>query len=272
MSPVPLCFSDLLAMFPEVWLHILMIDLGRYFAFAIPAALMAWVLSKPLSRRRIQRRLAVMKDRLREVRLSLLTSLVFSLNGFFLVYGLDQLGVIDIHRNSALQWIMLESLLIILAHDAYFYWLHRAMHWRPLFRLAHMAHHRSRTPTAWAAYAFAPAEAMLEALFLPLFLLGMNIDGLTILVFLMHMMARNVIGHCGFEIMPRWWITSPLTRWMTTPTHHDIHHELVRWNYGLYFTWWDRWMGTEHPDYHARFLAAAGGRQPMQINGLRKEA
>lgn len=26
---------------------------------------------------------------------------------------------------------------------------------------------------------------------------------------------------------------------------------------GLYFTWWDRWMRTEHPDYHERFAEVA---------------
>ena len=40
-------------------------------------------------------------------------------------------------------------------------------------------------------------------------------------------------------------------------THHDLHHQGPRWNFGLYFTLWDRLMGTEHPDYVIRFEAAA---------------
>jgi sterol desaturase/sphingolipid hydroxylase (fatty acid hydroxylase superfamily) len=39
--------------------------------------------------------------------------------------------------------------------------------------------------------------------------------------------------------------------------HHDLHHSEGRHNFGLYFTWWDRMMGTEHPDYHARFETVA---------------
>jgi sterol desaturase/sphingolipid hydroxylase (fatty acid hydroxylase superfamily) len=39
-----------------------------------------------------------------------------------------------------------------------------------------------------------------------------------------------------------------------------VRHAQGGWNYGLYFTWWDRWMGTEHPDYLARFAAASGRR------------
>jgi uncharacterized protein (DUF2147 family) len=48
-----------------------------------------------------------------------------------------------------------------------------------------------------------------------------------------------------------------LGRWFTTTVHHDLHHSEGRHNFGLYFTWWDRLMGTEHPDYHARFEAVA---------------
>ncbi len=53
----------------------------------------------------------------------------------------------------------------------------------------------------------------------------------------------------------------PLFDFLTTTTHHDLHHAQAGWNYGLYFTWWDRLMGTEHPDYHARFAQAV--RKPL---------
>jgi Delta7-sterol 5-desaturase len=49
-------------------------------------------------------------------------------------------------------------------------------------------------------------------------------------------------------------LSTPLTRWINTTTHHDLHHSGgFNHNYGLYFTWWDKWMGTEHPHYAERF-------------------
>jgi sterol desaturase/sphingolipid hydroxylase (fatty acid hydroxylase superfamily) len=30
---------------------------------------------------------------------------------------------------------------------------------------------------------------------------------------------------------------------------HNMHHEHIHYNFALYFTFWDRWMGTMHPDY-----------------------
>ena len=62
-------------------------------------------------------------------------------------------------------------------------------------------------------------------------------------LFLTRMILRNAIGHSGFELLPRRWQRLPIT----SVTHHDLHHSTTRWNYGLYFTWWDRLMRTEHP-------------------------
>jgi sterol desaturase/sphingolipid hydroxylase (fatty acid hydroxylase superfamily) len=129
------------------------------------------------------------------------------------------------------------------------------MHSPWLFRRFHRVHHKSRTPTPWAAYAFAPTEAMLEAGILPLAGLFLPMHEITVLLFVTHMILRNVIGHAGIELFPSWWLNVPLLRAITTTTHHDLHHSHGGHNFGLYFTWWDRWMGTEHPEYGRRFTA-----------------
>ena len=40
------------------------------------------------------------------------------------------------------------------------------MHHRRLYRFFHRLHHRSHNPSSWAAYAFAPAESAVHAVFL----------------------------------------------------------------------------------------------------------
>ena len=81
-------------------------------------------------------------------------------------------------------------------------------------------------------------------------------SGLFDFAFTSHMIVRNVIGHAGVELFPKRWLQWPIARLITTTTHHDLHHSEFRWNYGLYFTWWDRLVGTEHPQYRERFLAS----------------
>ena len=34
-----------------------------------------------------------------------------------------------------------------------------------------------------------------------------------------------------------------------------MHHQTIQGNYGLYFLWWDRWMGTLNPSYDENFEA-----------------
>ena len=52
---------------------------------------------------------------------------------------------------------------MILLHDTYFYWAHRAMHHPKIYRHVHLVHHLSQNPSPWAAFAFHPFEAVIEA-------------------------------------------------------------------------------------------------------------
>lgn len=132
------------------------------------------------------------------------------------------------------------------------------MHHQRHLRRIHALHHRSYNPTAFTSYAFDTGEAVVQAVFLPLFLIFVPMHPAAILVFVTHMMLRNAMGHCGYELFPATRQGRPLFDWMTTVTHHDLHHAHAGYNFGLYFTWWDRWMGTEHPDYHREFARVSG--------------
>ncbi len=46
---------------------------------------------------------------------------------------------------------------------------------------------------------------------------------------------------------------------LNSVTHHALHHEKFRANFGLYFNVWDRLMGTNHRDYEHRFAQATAG-------------
>ena len=70
---------------------------------------------------------------------------------------------------------------------------------------------------------------------------------------------RNAHGHLSIETMPSGFARHWLGGRFTT-THHHLHHETAQGNYELWFTWWDRWMGTERGDYHARFEKVTGAR------------
>jgi sterol desaturase/sphingolipid hydroxylase (fatty acid hydroxylase superfamily) len=71
--------------------------------------------------------------------------------------------------------------------------------------------------------------------------------------FLIFMTAYNVYGHLGFEIYPKNFNKHPIGKWFNTSVNHNMHHQYFKGNYGLYFTYWDRLMGTMHKNYDDSF-------------------
>jgi Delta7-sterol 5-desaturase len=245
-------FSDALASFWRIWPFNVTLEIGRY---AIAAGAMALILNlfwnAGLGRRKIQARSASRADISREILTSLRTAIIFSLNGVAIVFGAIH-GVFTIYpdfETAGIGYFAISLPAIIVAHDAYFYWTHRLMHHPRLFHYFHRTHHRSITPTPFAAYAFDVPEAFLMALFTPLWLLIVPMHVLGVFLFMAFMIVRNVMGHAGVELFPRALADSPWFGWINATTHHDLHHSSFHHNYGLYFTWWDRLMGTEHPRY-----------------------
>ncbi len=191
----------------------------------------------------------------REMGYSLSTLLIFSAQGLVVFAGILRGDMVVYFKPGqyGLLWLALSFPLMLLWHDFYFYWTHRLLHSRWLFRRVHGVHHRSRNPSPWAAYAFHPVEALVNSLVTPLALLVVPLHGLVLFAFAIHQIVRNAHGHLAIETMPRGFARHWLGGRFTTTTHHHLHHETAQGNYGLWFTFWDRWMGTERSDYHARF-------------------
>ena len=253
-----------LAALAVLWLHIFEHDLVRYVAGAGGVYLIVnRLLARPLAARRIRRTSPPPGQMRREILASLRTVAVFASVALVTV-ALRRAGLIDAYadagaRGWAYFWFSLAALIVL--HDAWFYWTHRLIHHPRLFRLTHRLHHRSHQPTPFAAYAFDTGEAAINAAFMPVGLMLVPASDLAIFLFLAHMMLRNAVGHCGYELMPATRSGRPMFDWLTSVTHHDLHHAQAGWNYGLYFTWWDRLMKTEHPLYHEKFAEAV--RRPL---------
>lgn len=220
---------------------------SAYLVFAGLAQLVLTVLGKTsLSKRKIQPRRADTSQLLREMGWSAASSLVFSaevellhvLRDAGLTRALPQGG----HGGAAALVLNTAALLVI--QDAWFYWTHRLLHRPWLFRHVHRTHHLSRSPTAFAAFSFHPVEAAVQFGYLPIAVLLLPLERVSIDASLLIMLTMNVMGHCGYELYPRTFSSHWLGRWFTTSTHHNRHHAKIRGNYALYFTLWDRFAST----------------------------
>jgi sterol desaturase/sphingolipid hydroxylase (fatty acid hydroxylase superfamily) len=197
---------------------------------------------------RIQHRWASRKDVWREVKLSLVSILIFAALSTVLVecYKAGYTRVYWHFRDYPYGYFFVSVALCIVIHDTWFYWTHRFMHWRPVFKYFHAGHHRSLTPTPWAIYAFQPLEAVTQFVCIMGLVLFLPLHPLALLVFGAWNTEVNTAGHCGYEVVPRAVSRHPLLKMFNTVSHHDAHHTNARVNFGASFNIWDRWMGTFH--------------------------
>jgi sterol desaturase/sphingolipid hydroxylase (fatty acid hydroxylase superfamily) len=256
------------------WRQALTVDFLRYFLTAAPFYLVFWVWRPGwLASRRTQTTEPEARRIASEIAYSLMTVVIFSVVGTTLVFaqraGLTRIYLTLGERGWPYFWASIAA--AILVHDAYFYWTHRLLHWRPLYRLAHHVHHRSTSPSPWAAYAFHPLEALVQAGVYVLLLFMVPMHPLALMLFLVYMIVRNVVGHLGYEIWPASFARYPLTRWHLTVTHHDLHHRHGKGNYGLYFSFWDDWAGTTRADYAAAYEAVTARRCSLRARPARSD-
>ena len=183
----------------------------------------------------------------RELVLSSYSALIFGVVGM-VVLVMYQLGLTKVYTDLneyPLWYIPLSVIIYLLIHDFYYYWLHKWMHLSPVLRRYHMAHHKSVRTTAFTSFSFHPVESVLQAVILPVIvmILPMSLVAVFITLFLMTLSA--VINHAGVEVYPIGKRAGFIRTHFIGATHHDQHHRNMKKNYGLYFTFWDRWMKTE---------------------------
>lgn len=239
------------------WVIFLVVIL-RYFVLASVAFVVFYaILKKRNLFKKIQPAFPTRRDYLREILYSFLTSAIFAAIGF-IVFVTPLSAYTQAYWNIGeygVPYFLFSILLMILVHDTYFYWTHRLMHSRPIYRFVHRVHHLSTNPSPWAALAFHPLEAIIEGSVIAFMAFLFPVHPLAIGIFLLFMMIYNVYGHLGFELYPRGFTRTWLGKWINTSVNHNQHHQTFQGNYGLYFLWWDRWMGTIHPNYDKLFEA-----------------
>ena len=241
----------------------------RYLLAAGSVFLITWVMLKGvLVARRIRKALPPRLRNiqiLREIRNSGLTIVVFVFANALVnemlegVFGGPVYKIYQDVDTYGWAYLAFSVLLWSMALETWFYWTHRFMHHRWFYKVFHLEHHRSHKTTPFTAYSFAPPEAVLVFLFVPIFFCLVPMHDIAFVSAMMIQIFRNAIAHCGYEIFPRGWARHPVLGLFATVTHHDMHHEKGTGNFGFYFTIWDRLMGTEHPDYLERFDRVTSG-------------
>ena len=127
--------------------------------------------------------------------------------------------------------------LVLFVRDTHFYFIHRLIHWGPLFKYIHSVHHLNPNPGPWSGLAMHPVE---HILYFSGALIHFIIPSHPLHFFfhIQHAAIAPANGHLGFE--------APQFRGkpIMSDYHHYLHHRYVTCNFGGDFIPWDRWLGV----------------------------
>ncbi len=242
--------------FFEGWTTISVLFLVRYLILAGVAFLLYYVfLRKKWNFKKIQKKFPGKKDYILEVLYSLITFIVFGLIGSFVFFTdfKQYTKVYDNVDDFGTWYFVLSIVIMIFIHDTYFYWTHRLMHHKYFFKHFHKVHHLFHNPSPWAAFAFHPLEAIIEASIIFVIVFIIPAHPMAVLTFLIVMTIYSVYGHLGYELYPKFFYKNWFGKWINTSVNHNLHHQSGRNNYGIYFTFWDKIMNSVSQDYEFTF-------------------
>ncbi|MGF1499830.1 MAG: sterol desaturase family protein [Elainellaceae cyanobacterium] len=182
-----------------------------------------------------------------DVKLSAISALVFALGaaGIMVSYNAGRTCLYSAVQDYGIWYLGFSFVAVLILQDTYFYFLHRLLHHPSLFRYFHKGHHGSRNPTPWTSFAFDPLEACIQGCFFVGIVFVLPLHFGTLIAVLMTMTLWAVFSHLGFRVFPDSWFPWWFNQWLIGPTHHIVHHHCYKANYGLYFTIWDRLLGTQ---------------------------
>lgn len=134
----------------------------------------------------------------------------------------------------------------------HFYWIHRALHWPPLYRLAHALHHRNTNVGPWSGLSMHPVEHLMyfSSVLLHLIVIAHPVH---VLFHMFHQALTAATSHTGFEGL----VVKDKTRLALGTFHHQMHHRYFDCNYGNLEVPWDKVFGSFHDGTgtgHAAFL------------------
>ena len=138
-------------------------------------------------------------------------------------------------------WFGISLLLLPIFTSMHFYWIHRLLHWPPLYRRVHSLHHRNINIGPWSGMSMHPVESFI---YVSAVLIHFIIPS-HLLIFMTHLLLKSLgpaFSHAGFEKV----LIGNDDAIDAGDFHHQLHHRYFECNYGTTEMPWDAWFGTFH--------------------------
>ncbi|KPP79385.1 lathosterol oxidase-like [Scleropages formosus] len=157
--------------------------------------------------------------------------------GYSKLYGNDS--------ESPLGWLDLifSSISFLLFTDMCIYWIHRFLHHKVIYKRFHKPHHVWKITTPFASHAFHPVDGFMQSLPYHIYPFLFPLHKVLYLLLYVFVNIWSISIHDGDYRVP-----SLLEKVINGSAHHTDHHLFFDYNYGQYFTLWDRIGGSyRHP-------------------------
>ncbi|XP_071957909.1 lathosterol oxidase-like [Antedon mediterranea] len=149
----------------------------------------------------------------------------------------------------------------LLFTDMCIYWIHRWLHHKLIYKYIHKFHHMWKVPTPFASHAFHPIDGFLQSCPYHMYAFLFPLNKFVYLAMFVFVNFWTVSIHDGdYRVPPQ---LEPL---VNGSAHHTDHHLFYNYNYGQFFTLWDRIGGS------FRTPSAFEGKGPMvEVNRVLRE-
>uniref|UniRef100_A0A8C5QM99 Sterol-C5-desaturase n=1 Tax=Leptobrachium leishanense TaxID=445787 RepID=A0A8C5QM99_9ANUR len=135
--------------------------------------------------------------------------------------------------------VILSMISFLFFTDMMIYWIHRFLHHRLIYKRIHKPHHLWKVPTPFASHAFHPVDGFMQSLPYHIYPFLFPLHKVTYLGLYIFVNIWTVSIHDGDYRVPEL-----LKHVINGSAHHTDHHLFFDYNYGQYFTLWDKIGGS----------------------------
>ncbi|PPR54820.1 MAG: hypothetical protein CFH16_00136 [Alphaproteobacteria bacterium MarineAlpha5_Bin6] len=155
--------------------------------------------------------------------------------------------------SNPIYFILLTILIIPIYHEFHFYFIHRLIHWPPLYKYVHYIHHKNTNPGPWSGLAMHPVEHIFYFSGILICFL-VPVHPFHVIFFLIRAAVGPALTHSGFDKL----FFSKKHIVEAGHYQHYLHHKYFECNYGDIIVPIDQWFGTFHDGSEKSFQKLFG--------------
>lgn len=170
-------------------------------------------------------------------------------NTIVFVFGvfLWQINIIRLSETDSWWYILAEVLILTLLMDILMYIFHRFVHTLTFFQKIHNRHHDHVSTNMLSLFVLHPVESIGFGMMMLVVICVFPFSAIGISIYLLINSLWGTVGHLNITVLPQALLQLLNRFYVCTSEFHYMHHQQPEYNFGFYFSVWDRIFGTLHP-------------------------